>query len=62
MLLPNSINYYGRTTVQDLYNLAVKDLIAASLMHPSAEACTYFEPIVKCEVSKGPDNPGKNIC
>ena len=61
-ILLNSNNNYDSTAAQDLYKMVVKDLIAASLMYPSVDACNYFDPMVYCEVSEGPDNLGKSNC
>jgi hypothetical protein len=45
MLPTSNINNDG-TTVQELYNLVVEKIIAASLMFPSMDVSNYFDLIV----------------
>jgi hypothetical protein len=53
-----STNNDDADVVADLYDLVVKDLIAASAICPSMESSEYFDPLVNRELSDGLNDQG----
>jgi hypothetical protein len=56
-----STNNDDDAAVADLYDLVVKDLIAASAICPSMESSEYFDPLVNRELSDGLNDQGKQL-
>ncbi len=51
------------TAVHDLYNIVIKDLMAASSICPSIDSSEYFDPTVNREISEGTTDRGKHtVC
>ena len=51
------------TAVHDLYNIVIKDLMAASSICPSIDSSEYFDPTVNREILEGMNDRGKlTVC